>query len=129
MMEETASVGPLSDSPGTGVAQDHTRLVTYLIEVDHDIALRASAALDILQGQGEVDTPGVWDVEVVGVVLIPFLDRCKHLILICADDVHVLNKTQEVKKKNFINESDMHPNSVESNEEYQNRHFGNYKER
>lgn len=59
MVEGTASVGPSSASPGTGVAQGHTCLVTYLIKVDHDIALRASAALDILQGQGEVDTPGV----------------------------------------------------------------------
>lgn len=93
-MEQTASVGPSSASPGTAVTQDHTCLVTYLIEVDHDVALRASAALDILQGQGEVDAPGVWDVEVVGVVLVPFLDGCKHLVLIGADDMHVLNKTQ-----------------------------------
>lgn len=64
--------------------------VTYLIEVDHDIALRASAALHILQGQGEVDTTSVWDIEVVCVILVPFLDRCKYLVLICADDMHVL---------------------------------------
>lgn len=66
--------------------------MTYLIEVDHDVALRASAALDILQGQGEVDTTCVWDVEVVRVILVPFLDRCEHLILIGADNMHVLWK-------------------------------------
>lgn len=87
-----ANLGTLTASPSAAVAQDHTCLVTYLIEVDHDVALRASATLDILQGQSEVDTMGVWDVEVVCVVLVPFLDRCEHLVLIGADDMHVLRK-------------------------------------
>lgn len=91
-------------SLGPAVLQNHICLVTYLIEVDHDIAFRASATLDILQGQGEVDTTGVWDVEVVGVILVPFLNCCKHLILICANDMHVLKKNTGKwrGKKGFI---------------------------
>lgn len=94
-MVEIANAGPLLAIPGPAVAQDHTCFVTYLIEVDHDIAFRASATLDILQGQGEVNTSGVWDVEVVCIILVPFLDCCKHLILICADDMHVLKQDTE----------------------------------
>lgn len=78
-----------------GLRTDYTCLVTYLIEVDHDIAFRPSAALDVLQGQGEVDAPGVRDVEVVGVVLVPFLDGCEHLVLISADNVHVLGQDRK----------------------------------
>lgn len=59
MIEEMTNLGTLTASPSAAVAQDHTCLVTYLIEVDHDVALRASATLDILQGQSEVDTMGV----------------------------------------------------------------------
>lgn len=45
--------------PDIAVAQDHTHFVTYLIEVDHDVALWTSAALNILQGQREIDPTGV----------------------------------------------------------------------
>lgn len=89
MMEATANC------PGTAVAQDYTCLVTYLIEVDHDVALWTPAALNVLQGQCKIDPPCVRDIEVVGVILVPFLNRCKHLILIRADDMHVLKKDTE----------------------------------
>lgn len=82
-------------SPGTlgaVVLRNHRCLVTYLIKVNHDIAFKASAALHILQGQREVDTTCVWDVQVVRVILVPFLDGRKHLVLICANDMHVLKK-------------------------------------
>ena len=46
--EGRANPWHLMASQSTAVAEDHTGLVTYLIEVDHDIALRPSAALDIL---------------------------------------------------------------------------------
>lgn len=59
MTEAAANGGPLPARPGTAVAQDYTCLVTYLIEVDHDVALRTSAALNILQGQREIDSTGV----------------------------------------------------------------------
>lgn len=99
MMADTAHGGPSLSRPGATVTPEHTCLVTYLIEVDHDIAFRASAALDVLQGQGEVDTPRVWDVEIVCVILVPFLDRRKNLILIGADDVHVLKKDRKGERK------------------------------
>lgn len=67
-------------------------IVTYLIEVYHHIALQVSAALDIFQSQGEVDPSGIRDVEIIRIVLVPFLDCSKHLILISADDVHVLGE-------------------------------------
>lgn len=67
-------------------------VMTYLIEVNHHIPLQPLATLDIFQGQGEVDPSGVGDVQIVGVVLVPLLHSCKHLVLICADNMHVLGK-------------------------------------
>lgn len=67
-------------------------VMTYLIEVNHHIALQPLTTLDIFQGQGEVDPSGVRDVQIVCVVLVPLLHSCKHLILICADNMHVLGK-------------------------------------
>ena len=48
MTEGRANPWPSTAGQSTAVAEDHTCLVTYLIEVDHDVALGASAALDIL---------------------------------------------------------------------------------
>lgn len=67
-------------------------LRTYLIEVDHHITLQPSATLDILQGQREVDPSSIRYIKVVGIVLVPLLNSCKHLILIRADNVHILGK-------------------------------------
>lgn len=69
--------------------------MTYLIEVNHHIPLQPLTTLDIFQGQGEVDPSGVGDVQIVCVVLVPLLNSCKHLILICADNMHVLGKRKE----------------------------------
>ena len=65
-------------------------LATYLIQFNNDVSHQTSAALDVLHGQGEVDPTCVWDVEVVRVILVPFLDGCEHLVLIGTNDVHVL---------------------------------------
>lgn len=67
-------------------------VMTYLIEVNHHIPLQPLTTLDIFQGQGEVHPSGVRDIEIVCVVLVPLLNSCKHLILIGADNVHVLGK-------------------------------------
>lgn len=63
----------------------------YLIEVYHDIALRASAAHNILQRQCEEQPPGLRHVQVVGIILVPVLNRCHHLVIICADYLQVLD--------------------------------------
>ena len=63
---------------------------TYLIQVNHDVSFQSLAGFDTFQGQGEVDPPRVWYVEVIRVVLIPLLDGGEHLVLIRADDMHVL---------------------------------------
>lgn len=47
----------------------------------------APGGLDIFHGQGEVDPSGVRQVEVVGVILVPFLHCSKYLLLVSADDV------------------------------------------
>lgn len=65
---------------------------TYLIKVYDDIPFQSSTAFHIFQGQGEVNPSGVWDIQVVCVVLVPLLNSCKHLILNCADNMHVLLK-------------------------------------
>ena len=66
--------------------------LTYLIEVNHHIPLQPLTTLDIFQGQGEVHPSGVRDIQVVRVILVPLLYSCKHLILICADNMHILGK-------------------------------------
>lgn len=67
-------------------------LATYLIQFNNDVSHQTSAALNVLHGQREVDPACVWDVEVVRVILVPLLDRCKHLVLIGTNDVHVLEE-------------------------------------
>lgn len=63
----------------------------YLIKVYHDVALRSSAAHDALQHQGEEQPSGLRHVQVVGVILVPVLNRCHHLVIVRADDLQVLN--------------------------------------
>lgn len=60
---------------------------SYLVQVQHLVPADAPGGLDILHGQGEVDAPGVGQVEVVGVVLVPLLHCCKHLPTVSADNV------------------------------------------
>lgn len=60
---------------------------TYLVEVQHLVTTNAPSGLDIFHSQGEVDPSGVGQVEVIGVVLVPLLHRCKYLLPIRADDV------------------------------------------
>lgn len=57
----------------------------HLIEVYHDVALWSSAAHHTLQHQGEEQPPRLRHVQVVGVILVPVLDRCHHLVIVCAD--------------------------------------------
>ena len=59
----------------------------YLVQVQHLVSSDAPSGLDIFHGQGEVDPSGVGQVEVIGVVLVPLLHRCKYLLLISADNV------------------------------------------
>ena len=63
----------------------------YLIQVYHDVALRSSTAHNVLQHQGEEQPSGLRHVQVVGVILVPVLNRCHHLVVICADYLQVLN--------------------------------------
>ena len=67
-------------------------VMTYLIEVNHHIPFQPLTTLDIFQGQGEVHPSGVGDIQIVRVILVPLLYSCKYLILICADNMHVLGK-------------------------------------
>lgn len=66
-------------------------LPAYLIEIDHDVALWSFTAHDILQHQGEEQPSGLGHVQVVGLILMPVLNCCHHLVIICADDLQVLN--------------------------------------
>lgn len=59
----------------------------YLVEVQHLVPSNAPSGLDIFHGQGEVDSSSVGQVEVIGVVLVPFLHRRKYLFLISTDNV------------------------------------------
>lgn len=67
-------------------------VMTYLIEVNHHIPFQSLTTLDVFQGQGEIHPLGVGDIQIVCVVLVPLLNSCKHLILNCADNMHVLLK-------------------------------------
>lgn len=67
-------------------------IVTYLIEVYHHIALQVLTALDIFQSQSEVDPSGIRDVKIVCIILVPLLNCRKYLILIRADNMHVLEE-------------------------------------
>lgn len=67
-------------------------VVTYLIEVYHHIAVQVLAAFDIFQSQGEVDSSGIRDVKIVCIILVPFLNCSKYLILVRADNMHVLGE-------------------------------------
>lgn len=59
----------------------------YLIQVQHLVPSNAPCGLHIFHGQGEVDPSGVGQVEVIGVVLVPLLNRREYLLLISADNV------------------------------------------
>lgn len=65
-------------------------VAAHLIEVYHDVALWSSTAHNTLQHQGEEQPSGLRHVQVVGVVLVPVLNRCHHLVIICADYLQVL---------------------------------------
>lgn len=74
----------------------------YLIQVYHDVALGPSAAHDVLQHQGEEQTSGLRHVQVVGVVLVPVLNRCHHLVIISADNLQVLNTQQSLAERGLM---------------------------
>lgn len=65
-------------------------MFSYLIEVDHDVALWAHAAHHVLQSQGVVDPWRVWHVQVVGFILVPLLHGRHHPVFIRADHMQVL---------------------------------------
>lgn len=62
----------------------------YFVEVYHDVALRPAAAHNVLQHQGEEQPSGLGHVQVVGVILVPVLNRRHHLVIICADYLQIL---------------------------------------
>ena len=66
--------------------------MTYLIEVNHHIPFQSLTTLHVFQGQGEIHPSGVGDIQIVCVVLVPLLNSCKHLTLVCADNMHILGK-------------------------------------
>lgn len=68
------------------------QVIAHLIEVYHDVALGSSTAHDTLEHQSEEQPPRLRHVQVVGVILVPVLNRCHHLVIICADYLQVLNK-------------------------------------
>lgn len=72
--------------------QADSSVTVYLIQVDHDVALGSSTAHNVLQHQGEQKSSGLRHVQVVGVILVPVLNRCHHLVIIRADYLQVLNK-------------------------------------
>lgn len=65
-------------------------MFSYLIEVDHDVALRAHAAHHVLQSQGVVDPRRVWHVQVVSFILVPLLHGGHHPVFVRADHMQVL---------------------------------------
>lgn len=66
--------------------------IAHLVEVDHDVAFGAPTAHHALQHQSEEEPPGLGHVEVIGIVLVPVLNGCHHLVVISADYLEVLNK-------------------------------------
>lgn len=68
-----------------------------LVKVDHAVASEATAGPDVFQGQGEVHPTRVRYVQIVGVVLVPLLDGGENLTLICAHNMHVLEKERRRK--------------------------------
>lgn len=67
-------------------------VIAHLIEIYHDVAFRSSAAHHTLKHQSEEQPPRLRHIQVVGIVLVPVLNRCRHLVIICADYLQVLNK-------------------------------------
>lgn len=76
--------------------------MTYLIEVNHHVPIQPLTTLDIFQCQGEVHPSGVRDIQIVCVVLVPLLNSCKHLTLICADNMHVLRKENKMLQEGSL---------------------------
>lgn len=79
------------------------QVIAHLVEVDHDVAFGSPTAHHALQHQSEEEAPGLGHVEVIGVVLVPVLNGCNHLVVIRADYLEVLNKPKPLVwiKHNF----------------------------
>lgn len=71
--------------------------ISHLIQVNHAVTTKSSGGFDVFQRQSEIDPPGVGDVQIVGVILVPFLDGGENLSLICAENVHVLHRNTDVQ--------------------------------
>lgn len=57
------------------------------MQVQHLVPSNAPGGFNVFHCQGEVDPSRIGQIEVVGVVLVPLLHRCKYLLLISADNV------------------------------------------
>ncbi len=66
-------------------------VAAHLIKVYHDVALRSSAAHYALQHKGEEQPSGLGHVQVVRVILVPVLNCCHHLVIVCADYLQILS--------------------------------------